>query len=127
MPTGRDVAIKRMDRVFDDEIDCKRILREITLLRLFGTDPNSVGIAKIFDVLEPKDRTEFNSVYVVLDLAESDLKKLLKVNTFLSLVQVKAIMFSLFSSLEYLHSEAVDVIHRDLKPANVLVNEDCTV
>jgi mitogen-activated protein kinase 1/3 len=31
--TGRKVAIKRMQNIFDDEIDCKRILREITLLR----------------------------------------------------------------------------------------------
>jgi len=31
--TGRKVAIKKMDNIFDDEIDCKRILREITLLR----------------------------------------------------------------------------------------------
>ena len=32
-PTGKKVAIKKMDGVFDDEIDCKRILREVTLLR----------------------------------------------------------------------------------------------
>ena len=32
--TGKRVAIKKMDGIFDDEIDCKRILREISLLRL---------------------------------------------------------------------------------------------
>jgi mitogen-activated protein kinase 1/3 len=32
-PTGKKVAIKRMDGVFEDEIDCKRILREVNLLR----------------------------------------------------------------------------------------------
>ena len=31
--TGKKVAIKRMDNIFDDETDCKRILREITLMR----------------------------------------------------------------------------------------------
>ena len=31
-PSGRKVAIKRMKGIFDDETDCKRILREIKLL-----------------------------------------------------------------------------------------------
>ena len=31
--TGQKVAIKRMDNIFEDETDCKRILREITLMR----------------------------------------------------------------------------------------------
>jgi mitogen-activated protein kinase 1/3 len=31
--TNQKVAIKRMENIFDDEIDCKRILREVTLLR----------------------------------------------------------------------------------------------
>ena len=33
LSTGKRVAIKKMDKIFDDETDCKRILREITLLR----------------------------------------------------------------------------------------------
>ncbi len=31
-PSGKKVAIKKMDDVFEDEVDCKRILREIKLL-----------------------------------------------------------------------------------------------
>lgn len=31
--TGKRVAIKKMDNIFEDETDCKRILREVTLLR----------------------------------------------------------------------------------------------
>lgn len=31
--TGMKVAIKRMEGVFEDETDCKRILREVKLLR----------------------------------------------------------------------------------------------
>lgn len=34
LSTGNKVAIKRMNNLFDDTIDCKRILREVTLLRL---------------------------------------------------------------------------------------------
>jgi mitogen-activated protein kinase 1/3 len=32
-PTGAKVAIKQMKGVFEDEIDCKRILREIAILK----------------------------------------------------------------------------------------------
>jgi mitogen-activated protein kinase 1/3 len=31
-PTGKKVAIKKMTGVFEDEVDCKRILRELHLL-----------------------------------------------------------------------------------------------
>jgi len=32
-PTQKKVAIKKLNNIFEDTIDCKRILREITLLR----------------------------------------------------------------------------------------------
>jgi len=73
-PSGKKVAIKRMDGVFEDEIDCKRILREINLLRKLQHN----YVITIFDVVEPKDHEHFDSLYVVLELAESDLKKVIK-------------------------------------------------
>lgn len=63
-----------MDGIFDDEIDCKRILREINLLRKL----NHPYVVNILDVLEPKDLQNFDTLYVVLELAESDLKKVIK-------------------------------------------------
>lgn len=36
--TGQKVAIKKITRAFDDLVDAKRILREITLLRSFRHD-----------------------------------------------------------------------------------------
>jgi mitogen-activated protein kinase 1/3 len=33
LSTGKRVAIKKMDNIFEDDIDCKSILREVTLLR----------------------------------------------------------------------------------------------
>ncbi len=63
-----------MDGVFEDEIDCKRILREIDLLRKLSHP----YVITIFDVIEPKDHEHFDSLYVVLELAESDLKKVIK-------------------------------------------------
>lgn len=73
-PTNKKVAIKKMDGVFEDEVDCKRILREIDLLRKL----NHPYVINILDVLEPKNLETFDTLYVVLELAESDLKKVIK-------------------------------------------------
>lgn len=63
-----------MDGVFEDEIDCKRILREINLLRKL----DHPYVIRILDVIEPKNAETFDTLYVVLELAESDLKKVIK-------------------------------------------------
>lgn len=63
-----------MDGVFEDEVDCKRILREINLLRKL----NHPYVINIVEVIEPKNYETFDTLYVVLELAESDLKKVIK-------------------------------------------------
>lgn len=73
-PTGRKVAIKKMDGVFEDEVDCKRILREVAILQRL----KHPYIIELFDIIEPKDKESFDTLYVVLELAESDLKKVIK-------------------------------------------------
>ena len=73
-PTGTKVAVKKMDGVFEDEIDCKRILREVDLLRKL----KNPSVIEIFDILEPEDPEKFDSIYIVLRLSESDLKKVIK-------------------------------------------------
>jgi len=120
-PSGKKVAIKRMDGVFEDEVDCKRILREINLLRKL----QHPYVITIIDVIEPKDHEHFDTLYVVLELAESDLKKVIKSAIHLQIKHIQTVVYNLLCAVKYLHS--ANVIHRDLKPANVLVNEDCTV
>ena len=120
-PTGTKVAIKKMDGVFEDEIDCKRILREVHLLRKL----QHPYVIEIFDMLEPEDKENFDTIYIVLRLSESDLKKVIKSAIHLQLKHISTIVYNLLCALKYLHS--ANVIHRDLKPANVLVNEDCSV
>ena len=73
-PTGKKVAIKQMKGLFDDEIDCKRILREIYILKQL----RSKSVVGLFDLIEPEDFEEFNTIYLVLQLSESDLKKVIK-------------------------------------------------
>jgi mitogen-activated protein kinase 1/3 len=120
-PTKAKVAIKRMEGVFEDETDCKRILREIKLLRRM----DHPFVVKLFDIIEPTDTESFDALYIVLEYAESDLKKVVKSAIHLQLLHIKTVTYNLLTAVKYIHS--CNVLHRDLKPANVLINEDCTI
>lgn len=119
--TKQKVAIKRMENIFEDETDCKRILREISLMRRL----KHPFLVELIEVLAPGAAKSFNTLYVVMEYAESDLKKIIKSNINLEMLHIQTIVYNLLCAIKYLHES--NVIHRDLKPANVLINEDCTV
>ena len=119
--TGQKVAIKRMEKIFDDETDCKRILREVTLMRKL----RHPFVVNLIEILYPSQPETFSTLYVVMEYAESDLKKIIKSNINLELLHIQTIIYNLLCAIKYLHES--NVLHRDLKPANVLINEDCTV
>ena len=73
-----------MENIFDDETDCKRILREIALMRRLK-HPFLVGIVEI---LMPSDPANFDTLYVVMEFAESDLKKIIKSNINLEMIHI---------------------------------------
>ena len=120
-PTKRHVAIKRIYRVFEDLVDCKRIVREIAILRSMK-HPNVVSL---YDIIEPNDIKAFDTLYLVMEYCQSDAKKLVKSATYLQLAHIQLLMYNLMCGVKYIHS--AEVIHRDLKPANILLNEDCSV
>jgi mitogen-activated protein kinase 1/3 len=121
LSTGKRVAIKKMDNIFEDETDCKRILREVTLLRKL----RHPCVVELIELLMPTDPDNFTTLYVVMEFAESDLKKILKSSIHLEILHIQTIIYNLLCAIKYLHESKV--IHRDLKPANILVNEDCSV
>jgi mitogen-activated protein kinase 1/3 len=72
--TGKKVAIKRMKNIFESDSDCKRILREISIMRRLK-HPFCV---ELIEVLYPSKPMTFDELYVVMSYAESDLKKVIK-------------------------------------------------
>lgn len=115
------MAIKKMDNIFDDETDCKRILREITILRSL----KHPCVVELIEILIPGNVEDFKTILLVLEFAESDLKKVLKSTLNLEILHIQTIVYNLLCALKYMHGSKV--IHRDLKPANILINEDCSV
>jgi mitogen-activated protein kinase 1/3 len=121
IPTGERVAIKHVSKIFDDIVDCKRLLREISILRYL----NHPNVVKIREIIKPDNFETFNELYVVMEHAQSDLKKLVKSSIHLSHEHIQMIVYNTIAGLSYIHS--ANVLHRDLKPANILINEDCEV
>lgn len=119
--TGKKVAVKKVSGVFEDLTDAKRIIREIRLLGQM----NHENILTVLDMDEPADYMTFNDVYIVTELMDTDLNKLLRSKHPLLEAQCKYFGYQLLRALLYIHS--VNIIHRDIKPANVLVNENCDV
>lgn len=62
---------------------------------------------------------------MVLEICDSDFKKLVRTPVFLSELHILTIFYNLLAGLKYLGE--MGIYHRDLKPANCLVNQDCSV
>ena len=115
------VAIKKVTKAFKNEIDAKRILREIKLLKHLKHD-NIVGIV---DMIPPMTRyvDDFHDVYIVSELMETDLHRIIHSKQTLTIDHVKYFVYQILRALKYIHS--ANVLHRDLKPSNLLVNSNC--
>jgi mitogen-activated protein kinase 1/3 len=73
VPTQRKVAIKRITP-FDHSMFCLRTLREIKLLRHFHHE----NIISILDILRPPNLEDFREVYLVQELMETDLHRVIR-------------------------------------------------
>lgn len=116
--TNQVVAVKVIHDLFEDLIDCKKILREINLMRLLDSE----YVVKLLDIGILGDDDSFDSLYIVMEYVKSDLRQLQSKKQSLTVKQAKRIMYSFLCGLKYLHSAAV--LHRDIKPANLLLNRD---
>lgn len=117
--SNRDVAVKKVVNAFEDLIDAKRIIREIKLLRYFNHD----NIISLIDIPKPEGRTGFNDIYIITDLMETDLHRVIYSRQELTDDHIQYFIYQILRGVLYMHS--ANIVHRDLKPANILANKNC--
>ncbi|ETM56734.1 CMGC/MAPK protein kinase [Phytophthora nicotianae] len=117
--TKKNVAIKKITPMAGDEWDAKHTLREIRLMRYFGKHPNIASLQDLSTCIE-KDE-----LYLMMDLVDTDLHRLIQSKTKLEEAHIAAIMYQLLCGAQTLHENGV--LHRDLKPGNILVSKNCDV
>ncbi|KAL5792344.1 hypothetical protein ACOSP7_000938 [Xanthoceras sorbifolium] len=117
--TREEVAIKKIGNAFDNRIDAKRTLREIKLLRHMDHE----NVIAIKDIIRPPMRENFNDVYIVYELMDTDLHQIIRSHQELTDDHCRYFLYQLLRGLKYVHS--ANVLHRDLKPSNLLLNANC--
>ena len=70
------VAIKKIEKAFEHKVFTLRTLRELKIMRIL----NHENVLSIKTILKPHSLAEFNELYVVSDLMETDLAQIIKSN-----------------------------------------------
>ncbi|KAK3333805.1 kinase-like domain-containing protein [Cercophora scortea] len=116
--TGKVVALKRLKIDPKDRSGLPVTgLREIQILK----DCDHRNVVKLQEVVVGDDTSKIDSIFLVLDFVEHDLKSILEdmPEPFLA-SEVKTLLLQLASGVAYLHTNWI--LHRDLKTSNLLLN-----
>ena len=109
--TKQNVAIKKINKIKENEIDDLEIKNEIDILRNLD-HPNIVKIIEFY--------TTEKAYYLITDYCPSG-ELYNQITNSYNEYQLAVLFYQIFSGLYYLHTN--NIIHRDLKLENILINE----
>jgi len=118
---GKRVALKKLPNVFQSLVSSKRVFRELKMMRFFKHD----NVLSCLDILQPPHIDFFQEIYMITELMQSDLHKIIVSPQHLSQDHIKVFLYQILRGVKYLHS--AKIIHRDIKPGNLLVNSNCVL
>lgn len=115
---SQEVAVKKVERVFDQPVLALRTLREIRLLAHLR-HPNVLSIQKLF--VHGAEGQE--DAYLCLEMMDNDLGRLIhNGRERLTDYQTQCVLYQIMRGLLCLRVACV--IHRDLKPSNILIKAE---
>jgi serine/threonine protein kinase len=102
--TGRKVAIKKVTNAFNDVVELKHFLRELTILHHLNGHEN---IVSVLDVMVTQDDRGIRDICIVFPFMETDLHQVLSSKQQLTDKHIQWFMYQIFSALKYIHSANV--------------------
>lgn len=115
--------------MFKDDYASKKVFSEINIMRRVGKMKGNAFTTKIYDLILPRieQGEKFNYLFIVMDHAASDLKKVLSSSSHIQFDEhhMTCILYNTLCSLNFLHT--ANLMHRDIKPANILIQPDCQI
>ncbi|XP_037715418.1 MAP/microtubule affinity-regulating kinase 3-like [Drosophila subpulchrella] len=117
VPTGREVAIKVIDKTVLNASAREKLYREVKSMKLL----NHPNIVRLFQVIESE-----RSLYLVMEYASGgELFDHLVKNGRMKEPDARVLFRQLVSAIQYCHSKSV--VHRDLKGENLLLDQHMNI
>lgn len=132
LETGEFVAIKQIKNIFRNHYECRKVIREISILRQLSDMEDNLFTPKLIDIVIPtkkgKDgKDKFEDIFIIMEHYHQNLNCVftrVKSNSFTE-EHVITIMYNMLCAVNFLHT--ANVMHRDLKPSNILLTNQCNV
>ncbi|MEQ2174545.1 MAP/microtubule affinity-regulating kinase 3 [Goodea atripinnis] len=117
VPTGREVAIKIIDKTQLNPTSLQKLLREVRIMKIL----NHPNIVKLFEVIETE-----KTLYLVMEYASGgEVFDYLVAHGRMKEKEARAKFRQIVSAVQYCHQK--HIVHRDLKAENLLLDADMNI
>ncbi|XP_062916422.1 MAP/microtubule affinity-regulating kinase 4-like isoform X3 [Mobula hypostoma] len=115
--TGREVAIKIIDKTQLNPTSLQKLFREVRIMKCL----NHPNIVKLFEVIESE-----KTLYLVMEYASGgEVFDYLVSHGRMKEKEARAKFRQIVSAVQYCHQR--NIVHRDLKAENLLLDADCNI